>query len=72
VRRKFITRPLKSGGIKPKKNQLDQRGNSFWGPIELVTKTLVSSYRSSNRFLQKKKILVEASGMAAASLFELL
>jgi hypothetical protein len=72
VRRKFISRPPKSGGIKPKKNQLDQRGNSFWGPIELVTNRLIVSYRSSKRFLQKKKILVEASGMAAASLFELL
>ena len=23
-----------------KKNQLDQRGNTFWGPIELVEKTI--------------------------------
>jgi len=38
-----------------KQNQLDQRGNTFWGPIELVRKRYSAVDASSTDFFQERK-----------------
>jgi hypothetical protein len=38
-----------------KENQLDQRGNTFWGPIELVQKPYSAVDASSTDFFRHSK-----------------
>jgi hypothetical protein len=38
-----------------KENQLDQRGNTFWGPIELVRKPYSAVDASSTDFFRHSK-----------------
>jgi hypothetical protein len=54
---------LKSALSGKKENQLDQRGNTFWGPIELVRKPYSVVDASSTYFFRdSQKIIASEAG----------